>query len=596
MIKSVHNYPISQLFDGSTNIVYQVPRYQRPYTWGKKAWDALFDDLLENDPGYFLGSIICINQATDAYKTQELELIDGQQRMTTISLLIAAIYGELRKREQGLSEDQTFELINLRRRLVLKGQENQTRIVPQVEKRNRDDYLAVLAELRLVSDHDPLPNAGNRLIFKALRYFGDRISELADNAHDPVGIINDLLNRLERATLVKIEVATHSDAYTLFESINNRGMKLTAVDLIKNKLLAILDKVEPKRIDHHYQRWSGVVHVIGKSEADSERFLRHFYNAFRDQHKSVVNEPLATKANLIRIYEKLIEQDPQALLGSLLTAAKQYQLLLDPEAAAASSGLKNAARSLERVQAAPAYMLGLHLLVRKQALELTDSHLVLIIQRLVSFFVRRNLTDLPPTRDLTRLFMAILDGISERRILGQAVVDYVLAQLIAASPSDRVFRERLEGPIYLTNTNATRFILCALAEQHMTKETAIDLWQMDGSKYVWTIEHVFPQGENIPKAWVDMIAAGDPGLAAQLQASHVHKLGNLTISGYNATLGNKTFIQKRDRTVSKNRPVGYRNGLKLNDDLAKADSWSIQQIDTRTAKLADEVMRLFALG
>jgi ribosomal 50S subunit-associated protein YjgA (DUF615 family) len=594
MIKSVHNYSIAQLFDGSTNVIYQVPRYQRPYKWGKKAWDALFDDLLENDPGYFLGSIICINQATDAFKVQELELIDGQQRLTTISLLLAAIYYELWWREETLSEDQKFELMNLRRRLVLKNQEDQPRIVPQVENQNREDYLAVLAEIELVSERDMPPNAGNRLIFKALRHFGDRITELTDNADDPIATVNDLLNRLEQATMVKIDVATHSDAYTLFESINNRGMKLTAVDLIKNKLLAKLDKAEPQKIEHHYKRWSDVIQVIGDGEADGERFLRHFYNAFRDELKSVVNEPLATKANLIRIYEKLIEHDPQELLGRLRTAAKHYQLLLAPEGASESVGVKGAAKALERVQAAPAYMLVLHLLVRKQSLDLTDSHLVQVIRRLVSFFVRRNLTDLPPTRDLTRLFMAILDGISERRILGQAVVDYLVSQLIAASPSDEVFRERLEGPVYLTNTNATRFILCALAEQHMTKETAIDLWQIQGSQYVWTIEHVFPQGENIPKAWVDMIADGDKDLAVELRESHVHKLGNLTISGYNASLGNKTFIQKRDRVDSKKRHVGFRNGLKLNQDLAKAESWSIGQIDKRTTKLADEVMRLFA--
>jgi hypothetical protein len=69
----------------------------------------------------------------------------------------------------------------------------------------------------------------------------------------------------------------------------------------------------------------------------------------------------------------------------------------------------------------------------------------------------------------------------------------------------------------------------------------------------------------------------------------------LTISGYNASLGNKTFIQKRDRVDSKKRHVGFRNGLKLNQDLAKSDSWSTQQIDRRTTKLAAEAMRLFAL-
>ena len=65
MIKSVNNYPVSQLFDIEAGVVYAIPRYQREYTWKMDQWESLFDDIEENDPGYFLGSIICINQTTD---------------------------------------------------------------------------------------------------------------------------------------------------------------------------------------------------------------------------------------------------------------------------------------------------------------------------------------------------------------------------------------------------------------------------------------------------------------------------------------------------------------------------------------------------
>ena len=92
MIKSVNNYPVSQLFDIEANVVYVIPRYQREYTWGKNQWENLFDDLRENESGYFLGSIICINQSIDALSEQNLELVDGQQRLTTLSLLFAAVY------------------------------------------------------------------------------------------------------------------------------------------------------------------------------------------------------------------------------------------------------------------------------------------------------------------------------------------------------------------------------------------------------------------------------------------------------------------------------------------------------------------------
>jgi hypothetical protein len=87
VIKSVNNYPVSQLFDIEAGVVYAIPRYQREYTWKMDQWESLFDDVEENDPGYFLGSIICINQTTDTLAVQRLEVVDGQQRLTTLSLL-----------------------------------------------------------------------------------------------------------------------------------------------------------------------------------------------------------------------------------------------------------------------------------------------------------------------------------------------------------------------------------------------------------------------------------------------------------------------------------------------------------------------------
>ncbi|MBF4431999.1 DUF262 domain-containing protein, partial [Vibrio anguillarum] len=92
MIKSVKNYPLSALFSVDEKIIYAIPRYQREYTWGKWQWDTLFEDLLDNDPSYFLGSIICINQSMDTLAIQSLELVDGQQRLTTLSLLMTAIH------------------------------------------------------------------------------------------------------------------------------------------------------------------------------------------------------------------------------------------------------------------------------------------------------------------------------------------------------------------------------------------------------------------------------------------------------------------------------------------------------------------------
>ena len=131
----------------------------------------------------------------------------------------------------------------------------------------------------------------------------------------------------------------------------------------------------------------------------------------------------------------------------------------------------------------------------------------------------------------------------------------------------------------------------------MTAETMTDLWARSGkgNNYIWTIEHIFPQGENIPDSWVQMIAGGDRAKAEEIQQEWVHRLGNLTITGFNSTLGNKSFEEKRNRKDRQDRYVGYRNGLSLNDDLLETNTWDKEQIERRTDKLIEKVLQLYKM-
>src|SRR3954447_5789906 len=110
MIKSANQHPIFSLMSPQSNVLYRVPPYQREYSWQKAQWEALFDDLIEAEGAHFLGTLICLNQTVDTAEASVLELIDGQQRMTTLTLLMAAVYSILNENLGVLDDEQKADV------------------------------------------------------------------------------------------------------------------------------------------------------------------------------------------------------------------------------------------------------------------------------------------------------------------------------------------------------------------------------------------------------------------------------------------------------------------------------------------------------
>lgn len=593
MIKSAQNKPVSELLSVDANWRFKVPRYQREYVWRRDDWVNLFDDLYENPPGYFLGSMICINRSDDTMQVQELEVVDGQQRLTTLSLLYAAIHACLAQCTPQ-DEDTKHELFNLRYRLAFKGPKRVLRLDPSYQGHNYEDYRAILQDAGILTGVDTPPYAGNRLLFKAYRFFIDRLDELDDKGHKvfDAGRIQVLLDRLNQASMVKIEVGSHADAFTLFESLNNRGVPLSALDLIKNNLLATLEKATPNSIDDNFTKWTKFLENLSEDSAAQERFLRQYYNAFKYREEVGVSKaPVATRSNIIRIYDDLIKKDATWIFDDLSKKAKFYGRLIAPMSDGVPAKLAKALLDLDRIGGASAYILLMYLMAERPSVDLVG-----ITEFLVRYFVRRNLTDLPPTRDLARIFM---DVISELESAPSGEEDELIkAELrkVGRVASDDKFKASLMGNIYEDNVDATRFVLCRIEEANQTREKLTDLWERDDKRdFIWTIEHIFPQGANIPDCWVKMIAGGDEGKAKELREVCAHKLGNLTITGYNSKLGNKSFLEKRDRTDTRGKRVGYNNGLYLNEALRKKASWTVEDIDERSKALVGEAVKLFGL-
>lgn len=605
MIQSVNKYHIYEIFSSDGKFYYSIPKYQREYTWGPREWEALYDDISENNNEYFIGSIICIplGDTINPY----MEVIDGQQRLTTLSLFLTAIYNRLKLFKSDLSEDDEDVLPSMRKALKSSISPNEMKIVPQVQNHNNDDYNVVMYENDLrKSAANKLPYFGVRKIAKCYNYYLERINQELEGK-DPAASIATLLAKYEKvkqAMLVKIEVSSHSDAYILFESLNNRGTPLTAIDLMKNLIMARAESNE-LTIDDCFNRWQQLLTSLSDDYGVQERFFRQYYNAFKHKlNKPFLSEgdrkkdPLgvmATRSNLLNIFESLINKDLPLFLDDILQCGKIYsRLILQDEE---NTEFKSALEDLDHIQGAPSYMLLMYLIRNKASLKIEDKKIEDLIRLLAKYFVRRNVTDYPNTRDLTRIFMDIISRIEEENLVGDAVFRTIIEILSTPNncASDEQLKKSLEGDVYKDNVGATRYILCKLAESSMTQESWTDLWaRTDKKVFIWTIEHIFPEGERIPQCWVDMIAGGDRDLADKYREDYTHKIGNLTITGYNSTLGNKSFQDKRDRkSRDGDRFIGYKNGLEINKDIAQKDVWTVEDIKQRTKDLVDELLKVY---
>ena len=598
MIQDVKAFPVSFYFnpDGATSFF--IPKYQREYVWGWSNWDALFNDLDESPSSHFLGSIICVNGQKDSMAGGKLELIDGQQRFTTISLLFCALYDKL-KTNPDPDEDFNHEMFNLKNRIFIKAN-NQWRFEPSEQMQNKADFQRILSELfpKLVTAPKGLANFGNRRIAKAYKYFRERLAPLSS------GQAMALLEKLKSAILVKIEVKSHSDAFMLFESINNRGIPLSAIDIIKNNLLAELDKRPDYGIDRAFDEWKDLIDLL-PDPAMQERFLRQLYNVFKYiKRVEVKGCSRATRSNLITIYDTLLRRRPVWLFHALQSQGKIYSALLNPAAAKDQWSEVTAAnlQDLQRLGAAPAYafLLWVSQVARSQVWDESEA-LSQMAVLLTKWFFWRNLTNLPPTRELDPMFIemigTMLGSIRDKRISSlEDFVKHAEDFLIARAAPEALCESTLRGNLYLDNYELTRFILCMLESAHFTKETKRDLWAHDGSdRPVFTVEHILPKTENLGPGWVAMLELNSKDTADAIRQRCAHQLGNLTLSGYNSKLGTMEFMKKRDRQNDKGDFIGYRNGLYLNADLATRTEWNEAAMTARTDKMLKEVKSILSL-
>ena len=614
---------------------YHIPKYQREYTWGRNEWEQLLIDIEENDIGYFMGSIICItdNAELGPGESPIFEVVDGQQRLITISIFLLSVYCRLLALKENFSledEDEKDEykslLSNIRKQLVHKKSTiNKTesgyfkdkskkkycflRVQPSTQNSNLNDYLQILNELEIIKGNFKSKFCGVRRLYKAYNYFYSNISEDYEE-------IKKILHKINSLKFIHISVTSSSDAFVLFESLNNRGVPLSAMDIIKNKILAQLEKQHKIDIDEAYEDWQRLLGFIPEYK-DQERFLRQYYNAFKIYSDIKIDKfTRATKSNLIKIYEIFIKTNAKKTIDSLLKKAEIYNTFIEPNSNELPEIRKKHLLDLGRIGSAPSYLFLLYLCSLPKNIFGNNKESVIdeILSFFVKYYVRRNITDFPNTRDLDSINMDVIRKCDRRlkkgnKLKSQFIIKKFLDGKGKPSPI-KDLKNKLEDNLFYYNSGMARFVLSKIDEISHSKEYRPDLWaRNEKGLLVWTVEHILPQGENIPQYWIDMIADGDKKKAEEIHKERVHCLGNLTLSGYNSKLHNARFEDKQNLHENKKFlghkiDIGYKNNLSLNNfqfimnnentSLAKIDKWTERSIIARNNAMVNVLLKLFA--
>ena len=583
-------------------IVYEIPEFQREYAWGKEQWNTLFDDITENEEGYFVGSIICIvGKAMKQNEPIQYQIIDGQQRLMTISILLLALLSDLDINE----EKEEFDVLSQEMQNLAKAhlmirydskKKDAYRLIP-LEANAKDYYYLIHSTLDRECDDcvNSKPDYyGNRRISLAYEFFKRKLSNLEKSEK------YELLSKVLKTLVVSINVEDETKAYILFETLNNRGLPLSIMDLIKNNLIKV-SAIEGKK-EQCSENWKIMARNIGDDSKTQERFLRHFYNALKRDNITNDNAQKAKRSNLLDLYKDGIEKDCVHFTKQLREASQMYARITTSTKDAIDKNYYNDLLDLKHAEGTTSYTLLLYLLENKERLNISDNTLSRIISTLVNFFLIRSLMERPATRELDDMFMEIIDNIKKlsncEDIYEQIV--YILKKHQDVAKDD-ISRE-LEKDVYTEYFGVTRFFL-AYFETNSDGEKGKDYdkyWtRNDKGHLVWTIEHILPETNNkLPDGWTQMLSSNkecpSDDEAKKIQNDKMHKLGNLTLTPYNSELSNSTLYEKQNANKEKG---GYKttnlyiNGNMNSDEVVAvkdAEKWTAEEIDKRTKFLVSK--------
>lgn len=537
------------------NKQFLIPVYQRYYSWDieqcKRLWNDIVDMQKKNKQGHFVGSIVNIAEQAMPTGVQKYMIIDGQQRMTTLTLLLIAL------RDYSIYHPEDIS-INFRRidNMLLKNEyEKGDERYKLLLTENDRDILINLIERKPISE-----NIVSRLLTNH-SFFVEQIEKkelMPAEIYESIGKLQIVNITLDRAV---------DDAQAIFESLNSTGKELSESDLIRNYILMGLENNEQSFIYEHFRRPMELMFDYEKQGTIMDKFFRDYLTM------KLTRIPKINKVyEEFKLYHINCEFSSVAdLCEDLLKYAKYYTDMVfvrnsNPE-------IKNLYADVNdlRMEVAFPFLLKVHNDCSEKVI--TEENLIEILKICISYVFRRSICDIP-TNSLNKTFATLRNEIKQDDYMNSIKAFFVLRDDYKQFPNDDKFENAFcSRDIY--NMRSRNYILSHLENYKNKAPIVIENY---------TIEHIMPQNVNLNDEWKKELGTN----WKEVQKKYLHTIGNLTLTAYNSEMSDKPFIIKMEMEG------GFKeSALRLNSYLVKLTEWNENHIKERAKLLTDKAKQVW---